>query len=651
MTYILSGSTNITQIDTKDLSQGDYEISSKTMPGKDNVTLNDGLLQYIMPRLDSDQSLLLSRRRRYASIDRVISAQQTLSPTDSKRLEKEESTGTPQGIAATYPIADMYVEETTAFLTEVFAPASGDFYSNQGTAEELGQSKKLGDLMEADAKKGGYYAEVAGGMRSLLKYNFGGFWVEWQDGDKDQVAYDALDGNLFRKIDPYNFSYDPSILDVAKIRTKGEWVAEFEVVNQLALYREADSGELFEIERVFEANANQTEFGTVANYYRYPPTVARVNENGTDNKTRQGMDGGNGVLTGEDIDWGAFGASLPADSKLRIAGYERIIVYIWLKPSQFFDEAEDNNKMTLYKVTIIDRNFICGLKEVKDAVELPVYTAFCRGDEMMQAQRSYAEALKSFQRHISFMGNIAVAIERGNTYGLKAIDPDMFNKEDFKSGETSGLLVSKTPGRDVRAGIMKLDIATDTTQQYAAITAMFGMLEKMFPNQGLPSQVAGIDRAVQSQVAAVLVGAVRRLHLMVRRLDALIMNPARIASYRNYATYSDEARNFSQLTEKAVARLLNSGLGQLNREVAAAAVERILFTLIQNPNSAAQFDLPGLFKYWSLLLNTGVDLSQFVAPTGGPGLQGAVEPTDPNKQVQSTQPNAGAQGGGLQVVQ
>jgi hypothetical protein len=79
-----------------------------------------------------------------------------------------------------------------------------------------------------------------------------------------------------------------------------------------------------------------------------------------------------------------------------------------------------------------------------------------------------------------------------------------------------------------------------------------------------------------------------------------------------------------------VARLLNSGLGQLNREITAAALERIIFTLIQNPDSAAQFDLPALFRLWSQTLNTGTDLGKMVSQKGAAGSQGAIAPADPN---------------------
>ena len=62
-------------------------------------------------------------------------------------------------------------------------------------------------------------------------------------------------------------------------------------------------------------------------------------------------------------------------------------------------------------------------------------------------------------------------------------------------------------------------------------------------------------------------------------------------------------------------------MGQLNKEVLVADLRELIFALMQNPESAAQFDLPGLFTQLSRFMNSPVDLGEFVvqaAPPAGP---------------------------------
>jgi len=621
---------NITPITADSVLPGDFIPS---------VDQNKKLVDYIVSRVQSDVSNRNTRIQRYARADRMVAGYQRLSEEDTIRQGREDKTGQPQGIAIVMPVADMHVEETAAFFTEIFAPASGSFYSNQGDDNQVGQIQELATLMENDYKLDGYYDSVASVMRTLLKYNVGGFELTWLDADDEAVGSDKIGGNRAAPVDMYNLFYDPSIIDVKTLGKEGEWYATISQKSRLWLIRGSREGTLSQVDKVIESRTGTNEPMYQADFYKRPADVAGLNSSGRDDGTAPGG--------GAAVDWDSFGLGLAGEKGSNIEGHEVIDCKIWLIPNQFElkENTSEGEDLALYRVRIADGKYIISIDEIDDMTELPIYMAFLRADEMQEAQKSYAEALRGFQRHISFMANTAIAAERGNTYGQKAVDPSMFDIEGFKSGETAGVIASKQPGRDVRSGIMRLDLAQDTNPLYSAIASMIGFMKEFYPNQGIPAQVAGMERAITSQVAAVLIGAVRRLHVLVRRLDSSMMNPLRVASFRNYVKYHPDASKFSSLTEKDVARLLNSGLGQLNREVAAAAIERLLFTLIQNPASAAGFDLPKLFRIWSQMLNTGQDLGKMVSPQAAAGSQSAQEPVDPNTAPQ-TQGGATTEGQG-----
>lgn len=576
------------------------------------------LINYITSRLDTTLTSRQDRIKRYANNDRMLSTQTVLSPQDSKRRKREDKTGKAQAIAANLPIADEHIEDTTSFLAEIFVPASGAFMSTQGGTEKVAQVQKLAEKLESDGKASNYYDEVSATMRTLLKYNAGGMYVRWAEGDPNAIGATREAGNRFKKIDMYNFMYDSTIENLNELRSKGEWCAEVSLQNRLWLLRGAQSGFLMNVQQAIDIRASKND-SAKSKYYKRSPSEARLTSDGEDVLSDTGGS--------TDMAWGTFGLSMPFENTFEITSHEIVDVDIWINPKNFGLSSDD--RLALYRVMLCDGETVIHLSEQVDAVELPLSAGYYKSDEMLDATRSVGEHMRTFQRNVSFMVNTAIAVERGNTYQQRAYDPSMIDIDDTQSGETSGWLKTKIPGRDVRTGVTNLNIVQDTSRHFQAISGFMSIAREMFPSQGLPSQVAGIDRAVTSQVAAVMQGAVRKLHNKVRRLDAILMAPLRIAAYRNYINHAADTADYSKLTETDVSRLLASGLGQLNREVAAAAFERLLFTLIQNPESAAQFDIPMLFKAWSQMLNTGTDLSNMVSQQGAAGQQGAT-PVPPN---------------------
>jgi hypothetical protein len=187
---------------------------------------------------------------------------------------------------------------------------------------------------------------------------------------------------------------------------------------------------------------------------------------------------------------------------------------------------------------------------------------------------------------------------------------------------------------------MDLQNKLDTRDNIADAASFMEFMKQFFPNQSLPAQIAGMDRAVSSQVSAVLQGAMRKMHMLGRLVDSDVMLPSRQAQYRNIARFDPDKAAFASITEEDVAALLSSGIGQINRQAAAEQVREVIFALIQNPDSSARFDLPGLFAYWSVLLDTGTNLGAFVLPQqaaaappaqGDSGAAGGVQPGVPQE--------------------
>lgn len=587
------------------------------------------LVTYLVSRLDQNNMKRTNRHMRYANIDKALSTWQKLNPANSERKENEEQTGVAQALPMNLPLAKSYIEDTAAFCAEIFAPLAANFYSNPGTVENVAASDALVRRLNADSKANGYYAQVASLMQTLFKYNIGGVHIEYVNDS----SLEMLKGNRFQSIDVYNVIYDEAVVDVTRIHCDAEFVAMPKVRSRswlLRKHRKNPIPRLEEILRGSDENQGSEHSGTGyrnAKYYRHPPTAAMIPEDGQDSKTAYG-DGT------QRIDWKQFGLDSAADAMTPIDGHEIITMYAWINEKQFGLSEDDKNNIVLYRFVIVDHTWIIDYEAMPEAEEIPVYMSRVNPDELHEAARSYAELILTFQRLGSFQLNTYIDGIRGDIYGLTVVDPNVIEPSTLRNGNVAGVLVSKQPGRDIRSAIQVLRTDTSNSRQnFAESGAVLDLARQFFPNQGLPAQVASIDRAVTNQVSTVMQGAMRKMHMVVRILNETLMLQTRKAQYQNLVNNERDAlAGLSDLSNEDVLSILDSGIAQLNREMAAQMVEKLVFTLLQNPESIqmAGIDMSKLLMLYSMMLNIGSNLGDFrlppQPPTQGPPVDPAANP-------------------------
>lgn len=626
-----------------DLGQPDIEGTDDYFPTmasgseEENRQCHEDLLNYIITRVEYDASNRNARVRRYARIDKMVSTWQKLSVEDAKRQDQMESDGKAQAISINLPLVLTHMEDMVAFLAGVYSPSSGDFFQvpTDPKMAEVGQA--VVDKMNQDAKLGKQYKELCASLRSLLKYNIGGQHVRWfSPKETDGPAGQASGGrNLFDAIDMYNFFWDSSLTDPADIPKKAEWAAIARTENRMWLHQHENSEYIKGVGAIVNGENFTNRKGT-AQFFRHAPGSAGISSQNS--RTSDG-----------EFNWAAYGASLDTDNRANIDGFEILEGYIRLNANEFnlklpesgFTYSADG--YYLWHFLICDSTRILRMMPVDETsedafvstkIDIPYYVGYLNQDDMQEANRSTAELLAPFQQFGSFLLNVHVQGSRSNLYGLTGYDPMMFDFSDIPQGEVSARLKSKIPGRDVRSGLMRMEGGNTANEQtMQSLAQLMALMREFFPSQALPSQIAGIDRAVTQQVSAVMQGVSRRLHTMVRIADDDILGPARLQAFKNLVI--NEAVPTGGLTDGVVAKLLGSGIQQLNREIAETSVRQLLFAVIQNPDTASQMDIFLLMNFWAGLLPMSVDMTQFrkpeptVAPQQGAPAQGAPAPEVP----------------------
>lgn len=574
---------------------------------------HNSLLDYLIQRLNSDRKNREMRARRFAAIDKAVSTWQELTPEDGNRRAVVKETGKGQAISINLPIIHTHMDDMVSFFCGVYAPNAGAFYEEPNDSEN--DSKPRIDAvktMNGDAKKNKYFKNLMRTMRSLFKYNIGGFLVEWLPLNDEAEA--SRGSNHIKSLDMYNVFWDSSIDDPSDIPKKAEWAAWADRANRMELIKAEQSGEYFGVARVIADPSIPSNGGNVASYYLYPPNHAGL-----------ALDGSDDVATkGSRANWASYGAQLPGEGVTNLENsHERVQMYCWVNPKDFglkppgIDTKDD--KYVLFKFVILDAKRIVQISLVQLDDEnptpdylprIPMFIGFLNQDDMGVAQRSIAELLQPFQTYGSFLLNSHVAGSRAAVFGgITAFDPEMFDMSAIPAGESVARVPSKKPGRDVRSGVQNINSNPDTGQAMDDLSKLMALIDKFFPGQALPSQIAGLDRAVTSQVSALLQGVNRRLHMLVRTIDDDILAPTRMEQVLNMIRNGQG--EFSGMSETAIMNFIGSGLAQLNREVAAQAYQQLLFAIIQNPAAAQEYDVVGMMNEWGSMQNIDMHLERF----------------------------------------
>lgn len=569
------------------------------------------------------------RIRRYAKIDRLISTWQKLSPEDSERERIEDNTGKQAALPMNLPVLASHLSDMVSYFAEALAPISNPFFSASGDV-------KVAELLQKfnrDAAARDYYGNLSLSIRSLLKYNLGGFRLKWDTGEQYGKP-SGQPGNCWKGLDLYNTMWDPSVRDPKDLACKGEWAATICLENRLELMRRAIAGEWAGLDGVL---STAVDGSTQARYYREPAIEAAMEEDGLDSRTTnsKGQAG---------VNWGAYNLGVASDLGPEVDGFEVVEMSCWLIPAQFglltdvervelegngidpelylelWDFTFVSEKLVDAKPTLTREESVSGEK-----VELPFYLAYLTQDQMKEAQRSMMELLKGFQRFSSAMYNIYIAGMRGNVWGLTGYDPTMFDLSKLPPGETVGRLPSKINGRDVRTGIMSVGISAGVDQALQSVDSNLALKDKFFPSQAMPGQVAGIDRAVKSQVHTVVQGSTRSMRTTLRILDSSLMLPSRMGAYRNLKRRDPTGIN--ELTDEDVAKLMGSGIESMEAERVSEILWQLMYAIIQNQEAMQMFDVPQLLAYLSRVGNLSVDLGQFARKPATPvNQEGAVDP-------------------------
>lgn len=615
-----------------------------------NQKTHDKLLDYLKQRLQMGKKVRDAKLERYCQIDRNVSGWMKLSEEDKKRRIKQEEDGTPQAIQMNLPLSYVHIDDMMTYFAATFSPNRGMFY-HTGKPNEASEANQIVTLMNNHAVYAGYYRETLLSTLSCLKYNVGGFACFWAKDEgpslsKDPSGKDVLSidtkwqGNKIESLDMYNTFWDPTV-HATKLSVDGEWCARAKMVSHYWLRSKAARGVYYNVDECLKEDSGVSQ----CQYYRHPPTEARLDID----DTKAGQDYAS---------W--FGES---PEYAQNTGFELVEVFIRLNPTDFsLIEGTPADRMArsryeIWRFTVLNNEKIIDCTYMNNIHGLlPFFFGVINDDLMGQSAKAVSEILQPLQDFASFLLNIHIQASRKNVWGLTVYDPTVVDFKAIPKGEVNGYLPIKASGygKDLRTAIYHDQTQLDTKQTLQDLDSVMGIINQFFPTQSLPSQIASIDRAVDSQVAAVQQGANRRMHKTARLLDDTLFRSLRFCCYYNIIQYQPDNTSvndfygkevvidLSTLRQTDLPFIIGQGLKAIDRQAAAGALQQIIFALVQNPQAAQRIDMIGLIDYWTNMIDIDVDMTQFHLDQQAPAQMGPNAGQTPGQVAAAAQAGTGA---------
>ncbi len=580
---------------------------------------HDKLLKYLLERLTFGFKSRDQREPRMRDVDTKIAGWIALDEKDRERAIKEALTGDPMAKKQNLPLIFIHMDDLLTYLTQSFAPNRGMFASF-GNATQEGPARGLMTLMNNQAVYAGYYREVALSCWNTLKYNLGGVQTGWdrdmttsyQRRGGEMMATPALQwqGNRIRAFDMYNTCWDCAV-EPSRVFERGEFVGTSFRESLFEIRRKTGSQFYFNVDGLGGTDLSLSKEG---GFYVTPPRNTYPLRATSKNQTN----------------WvSVFRGTV--DEGFMENTYELNRIYIWINPLEFgllprnAGNRASRNRLEIWRFTLLGKQRVIEASHMTNVHNhLPAYFGTIHDDEGTNHLKSPAELLEPIQQVGSFAMNIHVDGMRKNVYGTTYYDPSGIDMSQLKDGEVSARVpVSKAGfGRDIRTMVLHDNNQVDTSQTLSMMQGAFDLANTVFPSMSAPNQIADMERAVASQVAAVQQGSSRRNHKMARILDETMFRPMRTGMFQNIVQYFDEDSttgldgnkvniDISGLKTTDVEFVIGMGLKTLDRTAAANSFQSLIFAMIQNPQAAAQYDIAEMINDWANMIDLNLDMTKY----------------------------------------
>lgn len=585
--------------------------------GKSNPLNNKenhaALLEHIRQRMLYSKPVRDLLVNRFEQLDKDLEGFLKLDEDDIKRARDNKLGRGMKPTDTKLTLADQQLDDAITYLMSVFAPDDGIFSAVADPQKQF-IANAFADKLNEDGNSRGYYRQLALGLLNMLRYNIGGWLVEWcelegpvikntPDGQAQLTTDITFTGNIIEALDVYNLFYDVAV-QPTDVATKGEYFATVDVYRKYRIQRMAELGEIYDIERFFEHGE------VLPFWWRRKPDV------------RSDMTGSSATTP----DWVKIMSATLGVGEVNKA-YEAINYVGWLCPNMF-GLSQDKN-FECWRITVVNSTYIVRTEKIDTphgmlpiALGMPIETLL--GMQVM----SHAERLVPLQNFASFLLNAHQRATRKALYGMTYYDPNVVPIGDKEHTDLeSAKIPVKPPGLgqdfDIRRHIITVTDAPQTEQTLEDMDKVITLMQKFLPTD-FQKQVADLQRATQYQAAATVQGGNRRNLKLAKIIEDQAMRPLRFMMMYNFIARSNESLNAIN-PQTGQAQLLTpsdfrgaklefamaDGLKALDKMTIIQNYKDLFGMIVQSQEALQQFDFINFISYVGDLMGDKTDINQF----------------------------------------
>ena len=591
------------------------QVSQAAAPA---LTINDESQQRLLSYIKAaavirDEGWQL--RSRFEDIDRAYMRERDYTEEQGKAEIANRSGDITKLQNMQVPIIEEAVENTTGFLTNVFA---ADYPMFKFASDPLKEDIALmwNSLVGEDQIHYGWAGEFNQGFRDAEKYNFAPIEVDWckerlykaKNGTTGVVLEQTIwEGNKIRRLDPYNTIYDPRV-SIHKCHEDGEFIGYIELMPRVKLKRflaNLGSSRLKNDQKAFESGIWEV-------VYYIPHINKRVLM-----KNKEWLDGS--------FNWTAWVTGQAQDHIAYRNTYTVCTLYARLMPYEFGIIAPRDQTPDIWKLISVNGVMVYAQPMINSHDYLPIIIGQSKVDGLDHQTKSPAESQLPFQEMVSSLWAAKLNSARRRTtdrmlYNPLLVDPDHINSPN----PAAKIPIRPTAyGRKLEEAVHVLEFKDENSQYF--LQEANGIAEWAMRANGQNRPMLGQfqkGNKLQDEWAQTMANGSNRERTKALMWHSYCIQPIQVILKSNYLQHTPQGTRYNRTEAKQVEIdpvklraaeaefVVGDGLLPVQRLVHTDVMQGAMQTISAVPKIMEGYEPAPMFSY--LMKVQGVDkLDQF----------------------------------------
>lgn len=554
------------------------------------------------------------------TIDTAYSGTLKLSDEDVKRAMKNKSGNVPLPTEVNLQMMQAQIDGEITYILSTTLPESS-MYSAMASKDKQNIAQGVTKLLNESGRKFRHFTGYAKAVSSILRYNIGGVFVQWEEVHGAGLTTDTITGqvvinsdtliwagNAVHELDMRNFIYDNSVV-ADRLAEEGEYAAKIELASAHKINRMIDNNDIV-IERISRSNRNTPAGSTPPVSYLDPPELSTAGDPKLANTS---------ATSG--YNWVAGGRNKATNM------YTLVTMWARLDGSEYGLEPKSTlqtGKLSVYRIRLIGDKIVSVHKQDNAHALIPCVLTRAVLDGLEKETSGYGEQLIPLQMIASQALNTMIKSKRKRLYGLKVYDKTAIDVQDIdkENSENQWIGVNTANGdTDVSNKLKVYNDVPDVGNTFNEVAAIKQLMEEILPTD-LKNSMAQLDRATEFQAYATVKSGSQRSLKIARILNDTLFETTRKIMVYNLLQYqqsieimTDEGETVNidprELRNMNLEIAISDGLKGIDKQLLAGNLYKLLALAFQNTDIAQQYDVGMLLDYYSELLGDKSDLSSF----------------------------------------